>query len=411
MDRWIKVDRAFDFLKEKESKQTSFTIEELCNYSQLKEATVRTYLSKRWFKHIGRGSGKEYTCHGIVSLSKNDFHALHSQKLHLNESPLLLTKAREFALIGVGNYNDPKIKFKTYSYIVNIIIAWTSLLHAIFEKQGIDYFYKSEKTKGEKLAWDLSKCITEYWRGNNNPIRDNLRFLIGLRNEIEHRYLPVLDIMVEDRCQSCLTNFENLLVDTFGEQHSLNLNLAISLQLSSVSTQARDRALKEFQKNNYKAIRDYIYNFDSNLDESIRTSQNYRLRMFLIPNINNHEKSADLCLEYINLDPDNQEHKDKLTQIIAIKQKNSPKYYLRPKQVSDKVSRNINKRFDPYLHTKAYKFYKVRCLQKNPKHQNNSFCGWMNGYDNYLYSDAWVDYLTEKLSYESEYNKLLSAKV
>lgn len=75
----------------------------------------------------------------------------------------LVLKSRESALLAVSIYNNPQTVFKTYAYIVNMCIAWTSLFHAIFEKQKIKYFYRKdgkkieyEKIDGEYKAWDLS---------------------------------------------------------------------------------------------------------------------------------------------------------------------------------------------------------------------------------------------------------------
>lgn len=53
----------------------------------------------------------------------------------------LVFKSRESALLAVSIYNNPQTIFKTYAYIVNMCIAWTSLFHAIFEKRKIKYFY------------------------------------------------------------------------------------------------------------------------------------------------------------------------------------------------------------------------------------------------------------------------------
>ena len=47
----------------------------------------------------------------------------------------LVLKSREAALLAVSIYNNPQTVFKTYAYIVNMCIAWTSLFHAILEKR------------------------------------------------------------------------------------------------------------------------------------------------------------------------------------------------------------------------------------------------------------------------------------
>lgn len=59
----------------------------------------------------------------------------------------LINKSREAALLAVAIYNNPQTVFKSYAYIVNICIAWTSLFHAIFEKNHIKYFYKKDTKK------------------------------------------------------------------------------------------------------------------------------------------------------------------------------------------------------------------------------------------------------------------------
>src|SRR5690625_6862204 len=53
-----------------------------------------------------------------------------------------LQKARDSALLAVEMYNKPGVKFKTGGYVVMMVIAWTSLFHAIFFRRKIKPFYK-----------------------------------------------------------------------------------------------------------------------------------------------------------------------------------------------------------------------------------------------------------------------------
>ena len=57
----------------------------------------------------------------------------------------LLTKSREAALSAVQIFNNPLIQFKSESFIVLMIIAWTYLLHAYYRKSGIEYRYFDQK--------------------------------------------------------------------------------------------------------------------------------------------------------------------------------------------------------------------------------------------------------------------------
>ena len=60
----------------------------------------------------------------------------------------LLAKSREAALTAIQTYNNPQIQFKSETFIVLMIIAWTYLLHAHYRKAGIEYRdYKMQKKR------------------------------------------------------------------------------------------------------------------------------------------------------------------------------------------------------------------------------------------------------------------------
>ena len=144
MSKYNKVDLAYDFLVSREKNQESFTIEELAAATGWKVQTCKTYPTKTWNKFISR-DGQQYTTLGIKYISKEDFRHINSQK-HMDSIPqsersINLKKAREFALLAVSIYNNPFTEFKTFGFIVNIIIAYTSLFHAIFSKNGTQYCY------------------------------------------------------------------------------------------------------------------------------------------------------------------------------------------------------------------------------------------------------------------------------
>lgn len=244
-------------------------------------------------------------------LSKEEFRAVHSQKLQqtadLSGKGILIHKAREFALLAVSVYKKPYTEFKTYGFIVNIIIAYTSLLHAIFENRGTEYFHLNDGGQpllidGEEKAWELMECTEQYWPSIESPEKANIKFLIGLRKKIEHRSLPAIDLAVTGECQSALSNFENILVEEFGDDYALTASLAIAMQLTRISEQAQIDALKQIQKENYKVVREYMETYRNDLNDNVVQSQKYRVRAFLVPKLGNHAKSADMAVEFINFD-------------------------------------------------------------------------------------------------------------
>ncbi len=53
----------------------------------------------------------------------------------------LLVKSREAALSAIQTFNSPQVTFKSETFIVLMIIAWTYMLHAYYRSKGIEYRY------------------------------------------------------------------------------------------------------------------------------------------------------------------------------------------------------------------------------------------------------------------------------
>lgn len=53
--------------------------------------------------------------------------------------------------------------------------------------------------------------------------------------------------MCSGECQAALTKFENIITKEFGDEHALLVNLAVSMQLSRASSEAKIEALKQFK--------------------------------------------------------------------------------------------------------------------------------------------------------------------
>ena len=52
-----------------------------------------------------------------------------------------LAKAKDACLAAVTNYNRPGTAFRTRTYTVLMVIAWTALFHAIFHRRGKKPWY------------------------------------------------------------------------------------------------------------------------------------------------------------------------------------------------------------------------------------------------------------------------------
>jgi len=78
-----------------------------------------------------------------------------------------LEKARDSALLAVEVYNRPAVKFKSGGFITLIIIAWTSLFHAVFFKRKKKPFYRGKQRRfltidGDFKYWELDECLRNY---------------------------------------------------------------------------------------------------------------------------------------------------------------------------------------------------------------------------------------------------------
>lgn len=143
----------------------------------------------------------------------------------------------ETALLAVETYNRPGASFRSAGYLVLMVVAWTALFHAIFAKRKVKPYYRQkknlrrfERVDGDFKCWELAECMQQFYADQDPPARKNLEFVVKLRNKIEHRFLPVLDIEIFGECQALLNNFEQLMCETFGDKYALSASLAFALQ-------------------------------------------------------------------------------------------------------------------------------------------------------------------------------------
>ncbi len=183
----------------------------------------------------------------------------------------LIEKARETALLAVETYNRPTATFRSGAYVVLMIIAWTSLFHAMFLRKGIKPYYRRpgsrryDRIDGEPRRWEVKECLQQHYKANNPAARRNLDFFIGLRNKIEHRSLAQIDPEVFGECQAMLLNFESLLVSEFGDRYAIRGGLTFALQFSQVIPKSSSTPAAKATGGAFKAIKQYVDAFRSSL--------------------------------------------------------------------------------------------------------------------------------------------------
>ena len=306
-------------------------------------------------------------------------------KLRKGKTKSILEGSIDAALLAVEVYNKPRTTFRSQAYIVLMIIAWTRLFHAYFNKTIGNRYYHKEKNghyqliDEERKAWELKTCIDRY-STLSEPVKANLQFFIDLRNKIEHHNVAerAVDILIFGECQSLLYNYENFLIDVFGEEYAINESLAFSLQFSYMRPEEQKQASKSVLSVELREIRSYIENYQSSLSDEIFNSQEYSIKFIQIPKIANTNRN-DLAMEFVRADELDREVVQQLTAIIKDKRvlveaKNVGKF--RVSKIVEKVKETTRLGFNQYHHMCLYTIFSVRPPGKspNPDCTNTEYC-------------------------------------
>ncbi len=278
----------------------------------------------------------------------------------------LISKAREAMLSAVQIYNNPLISFKTESFIVLSVIAWTYLLHAHFRAERIEYRYFSmKKTRklffrnkdGSFRYWDLRECILNDKCPLDKNTKNNLEFLIGLRNQVEHKKASGLDSYLSARYQACALNFNSYLKKLHGDKYGLDHNLALSLQFAELD-QSQAAGIKDKEELIPKNIISYIATFDSNLTQSEIENERFAYRLLFVKVIAKRKGQADRVIEFI--DPESDLAKNVSKEYWVKQETEKPK--LSATQVVKMVRQEGFQQFGMHQHTLFWKKHDA----KNP---------------------------------------------
>ncbi|MBI4268098.1 MAG: DUF3644 domain-containing protein [Chloroflexi bacterium] len=259
----------------------------------------------------------------------------------------LLLRSREAALSAISVFNDPLTIFKSETFIVLVIIAWTYLLHAYYRSKQIDYRYYDKKgarkqyirnSDGAIRHWELRRCLEHQTCPIDNETRKNLFFLIGLRDEIEHRMAPALDNYSSGRYQACVINYNDYIKRLFGEKYGIDSLLTYSIQLMGITEEQIAKPKDVELPPNLLA---YIAKFDSNLTDQELNSPRFSYGLLFTRKLVNRPGQADKVVEFVPASSEIAKLLNKET--VYVKGVEPPKY--RPKDVVLEVQKAGFSRF------------------------------------------------------------------
>jgi hypothetical protein len=238
---------------------------------------------------------------------------------------------------------------------------------------------------------------------------------------VEHKSLPEIDPDIFAECQALLLNYDKILKKEFGEKYCLRESLSFALQLYP-SSKSLINAIVE--NPTAKPVVDFIKAYRSSISADVINSGEYSFKAFLIQ-VANHQSKNTLPIQFVAYDKLDDAQKTNVNRVAAlvknkfIKIPVTNKDLLKPGTVVKKVQAGLGNpkvqkngkeknKFNMDAHTRCWKKYNVRPENNsvNPEITNPEYCIYDQPNNNYLYTDSWVEYLTEQLNMENEFNSL-----
>ncbi len=210
-------------------------------------------------------------------------------------------------MAAIRVYNDPTTRFKSETFIVLMVIAWTYLLHAYYRAKRIDYRYFDQGLKRKKFHrtkrgafkyWELERCLCDGKCPIDTDTANNLRFLIGLRHEVEHQMTRALDGFLSGRYQACAMNFNTYLKQLFGKKHGLDRHLSYSIQFLQLAAEQLQHPIPE--PDVPERLKAYVREFDADLTHDEYNSERYSYRLLFKRKLVNRPGQADRVVEFID---------------------------------------------------------------------------------------------------------------
>lgn len=285
-------------------------------------------------------------------------------------------------LTAVQIFNNPQIEFKSELFIVTTVIAWTYLLHAYYRGKKIEYRQFTPGVKRRRFLrtrfgavrhWSLEECLDCKECPLEEALKNNLRFLIGLRHEIEHQMTTRIDDQVSAKFQAAALNFNSCIKRLVGKKHSLDAEQAFSIQFAGISERAAKELLAESDLPEH--IRSFVAQFENGLSQEEYDDPRFSYRVAFIRKTANTKTAADKVIEMVPADSETAAAINK----VFLRETEKTKY--RPGTIVKQMKAEGFTRFGMKQHTDLWKERDAR----NPKFQYGT---WVEGH--WFWYELWL---------------------
>lgn len=340
----------------------------------------------------------------------------------------MVEASQDEAQLAVRLYNDPAESRSFEAFIVHMHVAWLYLLHAQFARDKVDCRYWRtvgkrkylERIDGEPKQWELARSVRERWPSDQEPVRANLEFFIGLRNKIEHLYARraqvALTAVLGGQAQALLLNYEEELVAQFGVERSLATRLRFPVFIGSFTT-AGEQALLRLRKHLPAALRTYIAAYEASLSQSVANDPRFELRLRVFQELAPKAGPDTLPLQFTRFDDMTDEQKSAVEEagkkgLVVVKERRRPVLghgLLKPTRAAAEVEAQIPFAFNVAHFTEAWKNLKVRPPygSAHPERTEEKYCVYDELHKDYGYTEAYIKKLVRECSTEAGFRSVV----
>ena len=308
-----------------------------------------------------------------------------------------LIRAREAMILAVHVFNNPSCRFKTEIFAVLANIAWTYFFHEFYVREGVEIIGKDGRSLLLSQMWDRPDCPL------SQGMKNNLKAIKTIRDEVEHLLLRRSDLKWISLFQACCLNFDLMMVALFGPKVSLRKELAFALQFAKLDMDQ----IVAFQQHEVPAqIEALDARLCKDLSEGDLADLEYQFRV--IYTLDNASKSQAAFQFIAPGTPVGGEIKN-----VLIKHKLADdEYPYKPTTVAKLVSERCKSKFSTSHHAQAWALYKIRPKKgaKQPESTDKEYCIYHTAHSDYTYSAKWVDFLCERVASEEELLRIKAVK-
>jgi len=309
-----------------------------------------------------------------------------------------LIRSREAMILAVQVFNSPALRFKSEVFTMLAHVAWTYLLHEHYERKKVKIVGKDGRSLLLSQMLDRQDCPL------SKGMKDNLRTLKILRDDVEHKLLGRADTRWLGLFQACCLNFDKAICELFGSRLTLSHDLSFAIQFTKMN-------LEQLATLNRYEIPAHIDAIDARLTEGMTEAQiadlEYQFRVvYTLDAVTKSRAHFQFVL------PESAEGKD-IRNVLVQHKLADHLYPHKPGEVVSRVHQKTGKVFTSHNHTQAWRKFEVRPRKGavQPDNTKRAYCVYHAAHKDYTYSDQWIELLIAEVSDEQKFADLKAVKI